>query len=70
MKRLVIYLIRKRLGVRKYQHFRFKNQKSRKEYYWFTEDAVMKRLSNMDIRPSSVSLNWLLDDECEIIICD
>ena len=66
MRRLIVFLIRKRLRLRKYQRFRFKNQKSATEYYWFTSDAVMKMLANGRIQQSSVSLNWLLSGDCVI----
>lgn len=69
MKRIIIFLIRKRLGLKKGQRFRFSNQREMKDYYYFTEDALMKHCHffNMTVR-SNVSLNWLLDDKCEIDI--
>lgn len=67
MKRIIIFLIRKKLGLKKRQRFRFTNQKSRHDYYYFTNDALMKYDSTfMVIVPSDVSLNWLLNDKCEI----
>ena len=64
-KRLIIFLIRKRLGVEKLERFQFTNQKSDAVYY-FTKDRVTK-LWHGHVEPSRVSLNWLLDDECEIV---
>lgn len=64
MKRLVIFLIRKRLGLKKYEKFRFVNQKSNAVYY-FTERNVMKQWYG-ETTLSGVSVNWLLDDECVI----
>lgn len=64
MKQLIIFLIRKRMGLKKYQFFQFEGQKSDATYY-FTETAVMKSY-NEKIKPSGVSLNWLLNDECKI----
>ena len=64
-KRLVIFLIRKRFGLKKNEKFRFINQKSNAMYY-FNSDRVMK-LWQGHIEPSRVSLNWLLDDECKIV---
>ena len=64
MKKLIVYLIRKRLGLKTYEMFRFVGQKVDATYY-FTEDAVMK-VWNGVTEKSGVSLNWLLDDECEI----
>lgn len=65
MKRLVIFLIRKRLGVGLCEQFQFANQKSN-AVYWFTKEKVFKYYDG-HVEPSGVSLNWLLDDECEIV---
>lgn len=64
MRRFIIFLIRKRLKLKKYEEFQFANQKTQAVYY-FTEINVMKKDDGMTI-PSSVSLNWLLDKDCEI----
>lgn len=64
MRRFVIFLIRKKLGLKKYECFRFVNQKSDAVYY-FTESSVMKHWRGQTMR-SGVSVNWLLDDECEV----
>ena len=69
IKRLIVFLIRRRLKLKKYQRFRFKNQKTENVYY-FTEYRLIKIPE--DKRPVSraekslVSLNWLLSDECEV----
>lgn len=67
LRRIIIFLIRKRLGLRKYEYFRFSNQKSPCDKYYFDETSCMKMIP-LDgvIRPSNVSLNWLLSDECKI----
>ena len=70
MKHLIIFLVRKKLGLKKGEHFRFVNQSNPYNTYYFTDDAVMKHFSRWkgsDDVKSSVSLNWLLDDECEIV---
>ena len=70
MKRLIIFLVRKKLGLKKGEYFRFANQLNPYNTYYFTDDAVMKhfgRWKGSDDVKSSVSLNWLLDDECEIV---
>ena len=70
MKRFIIFLVRKKLGLKKGEHFRFSNQLNPYNTYYFTDDAVMKhfgRWKGSDDVKSSVSLNWLLDDECEIV---
>lgn len=73
IKRLIIFLIRKRLGLKKFERFQFIEQKSKHNKYYFASDALMKvryvdgkgRIE-MDTIPAHVSLNWLLDDECRI----
>lgn len=64
MRRIVIFLIRKKLGLRKYEKFKFVGQKSNAVYY-FTESNVMKFWRGQTML-SGVSVNWLLDNECEI----
>ena len=73
MKKLIIYLIRKRLGLKLGERFQFTNQSERNkdEYYFFTDTAIMKARTNKNsgrehISHSNVGLNWLLNDECEI----
>ena len=66
MRRLILFLIRRKLGLKKKQLFRFTNQKSVTDKYFITDTNVMK-ITNGEYRRSSVSLNWLLDDRCEII---
>lgn len=72
MKKLILFLVRKHLGVRKYELFRFPNQISKTAVYYFDDDGLMKtwwsRGANMlscSVK-SRASLNWLLDDECYI----
>ena len=67
-KKLIILLIRKRLGLKEREPFQFVNQKTNAVYY-FTEDVVMKAWRGV-IEKSSVSLNWLLDDDCVIKKCN
>lgn len=64
MRRLIIYFIRKRLGLKKYERFKYDNQKSDATYY-FTEINIMK-FENGYTEPSRVSLNWLLSDDCVV----
>ena len=64
MRRIVMFLIRKKLGLKKFEKFKFVNQKSDAVYY-FTESNVMKLWHNQTVL-SGVSVNWLLDDDCEI----
>lgn len=66
MKRLILFLVRKRLGLKKNQVFKFNNQKTTSQY-WFTSTALMKYEYGW-LRKSTVSLNWLLDDNCAITV--
>ena len=71
IKRLIVFLIRYRLGLKKGQRFRFKNQKTDNVYY-FTADKLIKipedKRTVSRAEKSLVSLNWLLSDECEVEI--
>lgn len=64
MRRLVMFLIRKKLRLKKYEIFRFDGQKTDAVYY-FTESNLMKRWRGQTMM-SGVSVNWLLDNECKI----
>lgn len=64
IKRIVIFLVRKRLKLKKYETFKFKNQKTDAVYY-FAGTKVLKVENGITTR-SGVSLNWLLNDKCEI----
>lgn len=69
IRRLIIFLIRMRLGLKKYQDFRFDNQKSKTDSYYFDSYNLIKMecyKGNFNLRKSSVSLNWLLNDNCRI----
>lgn len=68
MKKLIIFLIRKRLGLGKRELFQFSNQKTNAVYY-FDDDVIYKVNdwspdSSSCLTESGVSLNWLLSDEC------
>ena len=64
MRKLVIFLIRKRMGLKKREKFKFVNQKSDAVYY-FTDEFLMKYWHGQTML-SGVSINWLLDNDCEI----
>lgn len=68
MRRLILFLIRLKLGVKKYERFRFTNQKTKDIYYIdeFSIDKTYIKNRTYHIEPSGVSLNWLLDPCCEI----
>lgn len=65
MTKLILFLIRRKLGIRKFQEFYFANQKTNATY-WFTHTGINKCWRG-NVTKSNVSLNWLLDRECEII---
>lgn len=69
IERLIVFLIRRRLKLKKYQQFRFANQKTDNVYY-FTADKLIKipedKRTISRTEKSLVSLNWLLSDECEV----
>lgn len=65
IKRIIIFLIRIRLGLKKYENFTFANQKT-ESVYWFTDTRLMKKENDVVMR-SHVSLNWLLNDACAIV---
>lgn len=69
MKRLIVFLVRKRLHLRKNEKFRFANQKTDNIYY-FTADKLIKipedKRTVSRAEKSLVSLNWLVSDECEV----
>lgn len=68
MKQLILFLIRLKLGVKKYEPFQFINQKSSINYYYFAKDCLKKYDGeNRQIVLANVSLNWLLNEECQII---
>lgn len=68
MKRLILFLIRRHMGLTKFEPFQFENQKSNAVYY-FDDDAIKKAWRG-NITKSTVSLNWLLNPDCKIIKLD
>ena len=66
MKKLILFLIRKRLHLKKYELFTFEGQKSKTQYY-FTNDGLIKVWTiSGKTEKSNVKLNWILSDECKI----
>lgn len=64
LNRLIVFLVRLKLHLKKGQKFQFDNQKT-DSVYWFTEGTLMK-MENGRRYESSVSLNWLLNEDCKI----
>lgn len=67
--RLIIFLIRKKLRLKSHEKFRFINQKSKTDYYYFDSTALIK-VEKYHAQPSNVSLNWLLNDYCSVVRVD
>lgn len=69
---LIIFLLRRKLGVKKLESFRFANQRSAHDMYHFGGYRLWKvefdeKSNNKPhLREAHVSLNWLLDPECKI----
>lgn len=77
--RLILFLVRRKLHLRKNQRFRFKNQKSSTDCYYFGDTHIFKTqmigfvgFDNFipSIILSNVSLNYLISDECEVVVCE
>ena len=68
MARLILFLVRLKLGVRKNERFRFTNQKA-DCCYEVSGDGVWKIWGDdgcVNKRNSRVSINWLLGPDCKI----
>jgi len=61
--KLIVFLIRIRLGLKVGECFQFKNQKS-DAVYFFTPTHITKYW-NGGFYYSGISLNWLLDPGCK-----
>lgn len=64
MNRLILFLIRRKLHLKKYEKFKFSGQKQEGIYY-FNSNMLVKKIGSKKIR-SGVSLNYLLSNEVEI----
>lgn len=68
MERLITFLIRKKLGLKKNQFFRFDNQKSLAVYCF--GPTKLYKLENGEWVYSRVSYNWMVDRECRARVLD
>ena len=66
MNRLILFLIRCKFGLKKFERFRFTNQKT-KDIYFFANWGLYKYGEDVVPELSHVSLSWLLDNDCKII---
>lgn len=64
LRKFILFLIRKKFGVNKYQQFKFAEQKHNGVYY-FTESNLLKHWRGQTMI-SGVSFNWLMDPNCKI----
>lgn len=68
MKRLILFLIRRKLHVTLEQPFRFDNQKSSVDFYYITRDGIRKYSYHLGRTiDSNVSLNWVLNSDCRVL---
>ena len=67
MVRLILFLVRLKLGVKKNVSFKFANQKADCRYY-IGDDCVWKTWWDGGCHrgPSNVGINWLLSPDCKI----
>lgn len=63
LRRFIMFMLRRNLGLKLGQHFYFANQK-RKAFYYFTKEAVIRSEDGVNV-PAGISVNWLLSDECK-----
>lgn len=72
LNRASIYLLRKKFGLKKFQPFRFENQKSEHDFYYFTNWGIKKCEFTADtvitakIVDSDVGFDWLINRDCRI----
>ena len=66
MKKLILFLIRKRLHLKKYELFTFEGQKSKTQYYFTNDGLIRVWIISGKTEKSNVKLNWILSDECKI----
>lgn len=61
MEKLIRFYIMKKLGLKKYERFRFKNQKSTDTYYFDSKYHIIKIYKGYSRRcESGVSFNYIL----------
>lgn len=81
LNRASIYLLRKKFGLKKFQPFRFENQKSEHDFYYFTNWSIKKceftvntvsesqkifAIITGKIVDSDVGFDWLINRDCRI----
>lgn len=68
MTRLILFLVRLKLGVKKNEHFRFDNQKTDNVYFITPYEVLKVRKDGLStiVSPSNVSINWLVNPMCRV----
>ena len=70
MTKIILFLLRMKLGVKKNEIFQFDNQKNKEDYYYVSGNRlnkIMYRKGRISEKRANVSLNWLIDPECKIV---
>ena len=68
MKKRILKLIMKKLGVKDQEHLQFADQREEFIEYFFTLEALMRvNPETNEIKESRITLNYLLSDDCKII---
>lgn len=69
MKKRILKLIMKKLGVKCQEHFQFADQREEFIEYFFTNEAMMRfNPETNEIKEARITLNYLLSDSCKVII--
>ena len=68
MRKRILKLIMKKLGVKEQEHFQFADQREEFIEYFFTLEALMRyNPETNEIKESRITLNYLLSDDCKIV---
>lgn len=72
LNKLILFLIRRKLNLRKFQLFYFNNQVNKNDRYFFNDYRIVKITFHKEYgritQNSNLSLNFLLSKECETLI--
>lgn len=72
LNKLILFLIRKKLHLKKFQLFYFNNQVNKNNRYFFNDYRIVKITFHKEYgritQNSHLSLNFLLSKECETLI--
>lgn len=72
LNKLILFLIRRKLNLMKFQLFYFNNQVNKNDRYFFNDYRIVKITFHKECgcitQNSNLSLNFLLSKECETLI--